>query len=176
MRIRFEAAAPELDRLLSILDPVGRGLSGEVPGGTNRAPLAGYAQLLGTTTPDLDQAAARLVEFAVAQGLTERSTFVLRSLFEEAASNVVRYSGLSETESFLLGVRMDEACTRMVFADCGIAFDPTTWDAATGTVTREPGDARPPFGIRLLLRLSHRARYLRLDEMTNVLMLERERE
>jgi len=128
---------------------------------------------LPATRASVDAARIAVLEYLAPSRPTPRTIFDVELVLEEVLMNVVLHGGAGSDDadrSMDLVVESTPDAVRMVFADRGIAFDPTTAAAHARPATLS--DAVPGgLGIDLVRKRSRSLAYARKDDC-NVLTVE----
>jgi anti-sigma regulatory factor (Ser/Thr protein kinase) len=161
---RLVGASPSLAEIFALLAP-----------GEPHTLIDARGGLMNMSDDGIARTVRTLIEHLKRLQVPELTAYVLRTLFEEVATNSKLHAGLPGQGELFWHLQLLPHKSVLVFADSGSEFDLTTWNPETGPVERDPGDDRPPFGIRLIKSLAQHVEYKRVDDRLNVLIMERDR-
>ncbi|MCK5125837.1 MAG: ATP-binding protein [candidate division Zixibacteria bacterium] len=135
-----------------------------------------YADEFMADVDNINLAMVRFLEFIKVYGLTEIAEFELKTVFYEVATNIRNHSGITDKELIVFTARKNESKITMVFADSGKPFDISGFQIGFNPHQAGLSKQKRGFGLELIHRLLSTIDYKRLDNVINVLTLEKELE
>jgi len=132
-----------------------------------------YADEFPTDSRSIDEALEGFLKYLRRFTLPEVVIFELRTVFYEVAANIRSYARMGDDDIVVFSARVEGSKLIMVFADSGVPFDPksTTVDFDPRTASKN-GQTRG-FGLTLVRRLTDKMSYVRMNDVINVLTLEK---
>lgn len=130
-----------------------------------------YVNLFTASDEAAETALLAFLEFIGKLQLPQIAELELRTIFYEVATNIRTHGGLSEDSPIAFSASVSDSHMALVFADTGVAFDPT--DKAGLINMKEAAHARKTrgFGITMFHRLADEVRYERREGLVNVLRI-----
>ncbi len=121
----------------------------------------------------IDEALEGFLKFLRRFALPEVVIFQLRTVFYEVATNIRSHAQMGDEDLVVFLARVEGSKLIMVFADSGVPFDSkgSTADFDPRTASRN-GQTRG-FGLTLVRRLTDKMSYVRINDVINVLTLEK---
>jgi len=154
----FESMRPQLRKAVRIE-------SGEIP--------PPYADEFRADSRSIDEALEGFLKFLRRFTLPEVVIFELRTVFYEVATNIRSHAQMGDDDLVVFTARFEGSKLIMVFADSGIPFDQisSTLDFDPQTASKN-GQTRG-LGLTLVRRLTDKMSYVRMNDVINVLTLEK---
>jgi len=121
----------------------------------------------------IDEALEGFLKFLRRFTLSEVVIFELRTVFYEVATNIRLHAQMGNQDLVVFSARVEGSKLIMVFADSGVPFDSksSTVDFDPRTVSK--AEQTRGFGLTLVRRLTDKMSYSRLNDVINVLALEK---
>lgn len=139
--------------------------SGEIP------PL--YADEFTADSCSIDEALEGFLKFLRCFTLPEVVIFELRTVFYEVATNIRSHAQMGDDDLVVFSARVEGSKLIMVFADFGVPFDSKSSTVDFDPRTASKNGQTRGFGLTLVRRLTDKMSYVRMNDVINVLTLEK---
>lgn len=121
----------------------------------------------------INKALNRFIQFLVPMQLSQLIEFELRTVFYEVATNIVTHAGIRKDSSIVFTAKANDSKIVLIFADSGIPFDMTDHRATFDPRIAGKNGQKHGLGITMIRKLTDRISYIRENDLTNVLRIEK---
>jgi anti-sigma regulatory factor (Ser/Thr protein kinase)/anti-anti-sigma regulatory factor len=132
-----------------------------------------YADEFTADSRSVNRALKGFLKFLERLPVPDEVMFELRILFYEVATNISLHARTKDNDLIVFSCRVEGSKVIMVFADSGVTFDPTSSTADIDPQTASKNGQTRGFGLTLVRRLTDKMSYVRINDVMNVLTMEK---